>query len=277
MTGSESIAHALHEAMTNNSSIHVLGEALPLSGAAAPLLSAHPGQCHLLPASDATLVGTAVGIAMSGARAVVELSGPEALWGAIQQIGQEAASLHGEFQSTLVIRVPLTPDSPNPLPLFDGLDHIRVVSPASPADAGVLIQAALDSPGITVVLEPLTILSEAGGISGEARLGSASIATEGDHVTIAAWGDGVSAAHRAARSLSTEGISAEVIDLRSLSPLDSSTLQASVHKTGRIVVVNGSPEIMQTITEQAFLRLESPPANASTDQILSMARAAVHY
>ena len=277
MTGSESIAQTLHEAMTKSTGIHLLGEALPLSGAAAPLLSAHPDQCHLLPASDATLVGTAIGIAISGAKAVVELSGPEALWGAIQQLGQESAALHGEFLTTLVIRVPLRPGSPNPLPLFDGLEHIRVASPASPADAGALFQAALDTPGVTVLLESVSILAEAGGIAGEARLGAASVTSEGAHLTIAAWGDGVQAAQRAARSLRTEGIDAEVIDLRSLSPLDTATIKQSVHKTGRIVVVNGSPQMLQSVTDHAFLRLESPPANATPDQILSKARAAVHY
>jgi len=277
MTGIETIAQTLLQAMADNKGIHLLGEALPLSGAAAPILSAHPEQCHLLPAADATLVGIAIGLALSGSKAVVELSGPEAVWGTLQQLGQESAALQGEFEATLVIRVPIRPNSPNLLPLLDGLNHIRVASPSNAADAGVLLNAALSTPGITVILEPITVLAESGGAAGEPKLGAATVTTSGSHVTIAAWGEDVEAAHSAARSLGTEGIEAEVIDLRTLFPLDTNTLGQSVHKTGRLVLVNGSAHMLQTATEQAFLRLESPPTIANTDQIISQARAAVYY
>jgi len=277
MTGIETIAQTLLQAMADNKSVHLLGEALPLSGAATPILNAHPDQCHLLPAADATLVGVAIGLALSGAKAVVELSGPEAVWGTLQQLGQESAALKGEFEATLVVRVPLRPDSPNLLPLLDGLDHIRVASPSNAADAGSLLNAALTTPGITILLEPITVLAETGGTAGESKLSAANVTTSGSHVTIAAWGEDVEAARAAARALGAEGIEAEIIDLRTLIPLDTDTLSQSVHKTGRLILVNGSAHMLQTATEHAFLRLESPPTIASTDQIISQARAAVYY
>ena len=277
MTGIENIAKILSQAMAENKQIHLLGEALPISGTATPILSSHPNRCHLLPAADATLIGLAIGIAISGGKAVVELSGPEALWGALQQLGQEASALQGEFEATLVIRVPMPPNPFNPLSLFDGLEHINVVSPSNSADAGALFEAALNTAGVTILLEPITVLAESGGTAGKPTIGSAEVITSGSHVTIAAWGDGVTLAEKASRSLRSEGIEAEVIDLRALFPLDIETLGHSVHKTGRLVLVNGSPKTLLSLTEHAFLRLESPPVNAGFDQILSKARAAVHY
>ena len=277
MTGNESIAQQLGQAMTERGDVHLIGESLPLSGTASPLLRAHPDRCHLLPAADATLVGIAIGLAMTGAKPVVELSGPKALWGALQQLGQESMGLQGEFAGTLVIRVPLRPDDMNPLAVLEGLQQITVACASNSADAAVLVQAALTQPRTTVLLEPITVLAASGGVAGPADFGKAVIVDPGTHVTIAAWGDGVAAAQSAARSLAADGIDAEVIDLRTLHPIDTETLTTSVRKTGRLVLVNGNATMLQSVTDQAFLRLESPPCIAGIDQIMSMARAAVHY
>ena len=94
MNGTEAIAAILSQAMGQDASVHLIGEALPLSGAAAPMLAAHPERCHLLPAADASLLGIAIGIALSGGKPVVELSGTAALWGALQQLGQELSLIH---------------------------------------------------------------------------------------------------------------------------------------------------------------------------------------
>jgi pyruvate/2-oxoglutarate/acetoin dehydrogenase E1 component len=279
MNGVQHIASVLTTTMAASDSVHLVGEALPLSAAGNELLVQHPERCHLLPAADATLVGVAIGLAISGKIPVVELSGPEALWGALQQLGQESAALSGEFRSTMVVRVPLGPGSMDPSPLFDGIPHIQIASPADPIDAGTLLQAALTTGGITVLLEPLTVLGDSGGEAAEPILGSARIVESGDHVTLAAWGDGVAAARKAARALRREDISAEVIDLRSLSPLDTDTLMESVDKTGRLVMVGASTRALLAAIETAFLRMESPPtvAGPTAELITSKARAAVHY
>ena len=277
MNGTDTIAATLSQLMATDSAVHVLGEALPLSGAAAPLLAAHPDRCYLLPAADATLLGLGLGLAIAGAKPVVELSGPDALWGALQQIGQEGLALRGEFGGTLVVRVPLGPEERPPLEVLSGLEHVTIVSPASPADAGALLTAAIRHTGITVMLEPLLVLAEEGGLPGDATGAKASTVQTGEHVTIAAWGGGVEAALSAARTLGAEGIRAEVVDLRYLSPLDTQTLAASVHKTGRLVIVDGSAAMLRKATESSFLRLESPPALAGHDQIITLARAAVQF
>ena len=277
MNGTDTIAATLAQAMGEDATVHILGEALPLSGAAAPILATHPERCHLLPAADASLVGVALGIALSGGKPVVELSGTEALWGALQQLGQESAALRGEFHGTLVVRVPVTPGATVPSPLLSNMPHVHVASPSSAADAGVMLKAALTRSGVTVLLEPLSILGEAGGLAGSDDLSKANTLQDGDHVTIGAWGAGVTAALKAARTLRAEGIEAEVIDLRSLAPLDAATLSASVHKTGRLILVDGSAEMLRSATTASFLRLESPPTLAGTDQIITKARAAVQF
>jgi len=279
MNGVQHIASVLSTNMANSDAVHLVGEALPLSAAGNGLLVDHPDRCHLLPAADATLMGVAIGLAISGKIPVVELSGPEALWGALQQLGQESAALSGEFHSTLVVRVPLPPGAMDPSPLLDGMPHVQVASPADPVDAGTLLQAALTCGGITVLLEPVTVLGETGGEPAEPSLGSARIVESGDHVTLAAWGDGVAAARKAARTLRQEDISAEVIDLRSLSPLDTDTLTESVDKTGRLVMIGASTSALLTAIGTTFLRMESPPtvAGPTAELITSKARAAVHY
>lgn len=279
MNGASHIAAALSEAMDASEAVHIIGEALPLSTAGSALLSKYPERCHLLPAADATLVGIAIGLALSGKKPVVELSGPDALWGAIQQLGQEGSSLTGEFTSTMVIRVPIEDERAPALDVLDSTPSLQVAGAAEPADAAALMTAALKHSGVTVLLESQTVMSASGGQASEAALGQARCVTTGDHVTIAAWGAGVEAAANAARVLEREGISAEVIDLRSLSPLDSSTLTESVNKTGRLVLVGTNNSILNSAVNSAFLRLESPPATvaATPEAITSKARAAVHY
>ena len=277
MTGAAHITQVLAEKMSLDETIHLLGESLPLSPVCASLLIEHPSRCHLLPAADATLVGVAIGLALAGKKPVVELSGPEALWGALQQIGQGAAHLSTEFNATLVLRVPLGPNAFDPSVLLSGIDNVHLVSPAEPADAGTLIDTALSTQGVTISLEPLTILGSSGGSPGDGL--NARVAQEGEHVTLLAWGAGVGEAKRAAKTLSKEGISAEIIDLRSLSPLDVETVAQSINKTGRVVMVGGSGEMMNTTVSSAFLRLESPPTHVSqaAAAIVTKARAAIQY
>ena len=277
MNGAQNITHILSTDMSNNDAIHLLGESLPLSPVCAPLLLEHPDRCHLLPAADATLIGVAIGLALAGKKPIVELSGPEALWGAVQQIGQEAAALSDEFGITLILRVPLGPDAMDPSPLLNGVKNIRIASPSEPSDTGVLIEAALKAGGVTVVLEPLTVLGTSGGSAGKEM--RARVLEEGEHLTLLAWGPGVTEAKNAAKTLQKEGISAEIIDLRSLVPLDLTTVSTSINKTGRVIMIGGSSSMMNEAINAGFLRLESPPAQvaSSTTAIVSQARAAIQY
>lgn len=279
MTGAAHIAATLAAAMADSEAVHLVGEALPLSAAGSALLSEFPDRCHLLPAADATLVGFAVGLALAGKKPIVELSGSEAVWGALQQLGQESLALHGEFAATMVLRIPIHESAEPILRMLDALPHLNVVCPSNGADTAPLMRAAIEHQGVTVVLEPTSVLGSSGGHAGPPAIGEARCIAEGDHVTIVAWGVGVDAAQTAARTLDREGISAEIIDLRSLAPVDIDRLSASVHKTGRLIVVGANTAILNQAVTAAFLRLESPPAtvNATPESITTEARAAVHY
>jgi len=281
MNGAQCIHQVLSEALSGDQRVHVLGEALSLSPASSGLMASHPEQVHLLPSADATLIGVAVGMAIGGHRPVVELAGTTALWGAVQQLGQEAAAMTGEFSAPVVVRVPVGPEGFDPTPLLTAVPGLNVACASNPADAAALVVAALQHGSPTVLLEPVTVLhdSHSGTDLPDVQLGQSTVVRQGDHVSVLAWGTGVAAAEKAANILAGEGISLEVVDLRSLAPLDAETIGASVRKTGRVVLTGAGAAALSTIIQAAFLHLESPPtiAEASAARIVEEARGAVHY
>lgn len=278
MTGHRALAEALAGALRDDPSVHLLGEALELT-AAAGLRAQVPDRVHLLPASDAGLVGIAVGMAWGGARPVVELAGPEALWGAVQQLGQEAAATHGEFNAPVVLRVPLVPGGPDPSALLLGVAGLTVAAAGQPGEAAALLRAALQAKGPVVLLEPVEVLAENTQDLAELPLGRARVLREGTQVTALAWGAGVGAALAAAEALAGQGLSLEVVDLRALTPLDLETVGASVRKTGRVLLVGGAGAALVGVVRAAFLRLEAPPAEVAADAtaIAEAAAAALAY
>ncbi len=278
MNASQAIHGLLSDALKSGDA-HILGEALELSPATSGLLSQAPDRVHLLPAADATLIGIAVGLAMSGARPVIELAGPEALWGILQQLGQEAAMLSGEFAAPLVIRVPLAPGEVAPIAALIALPGVTVAVPAAAARLPGVLAAALRARGPVVILESRALLREGIAAASDVTLGRAVVVRAGSHATVLAWGGGVAAALSAAEALSDEGVSAEVIDLATLSPLDTDTIAASIHKTGRPVLVDCPEPVLSAAVRAAFLRLESPPETCSADasEIIHAVRASVSY
>lgn len=280
MTGAQAIHAVLSEAMGADARVQLLGEALPLSPAGSGLMAKHADQVHLLPAADATLIGVAVGMAIGGHRPVVELAGPSALWGAVQQLGQEAAAIGGEFSAPVVVRVPVFADGFDPTPLLTAVPGLSVACGRTPSEAAGLLRSALAHSGPTVLLESIKMLADSTGTEGgQVDLGKARVVRQGDHVTLLSWGAGVEAADKAANILAGEGIQAEVVDLRSLAPLDAETIGASIRKTGRVVLIGGGAAALSTAVQSAFLRLESPPiiAEASASRIVEAAREAVQY
>ena len=277
-TGSEQLAATLRARMENDPSVVVLGEALELSPVTSGLLAAFPGRVHLLPAADASLVGVAVGLAMAGKRPVVELAESASVWGVLQQVGQEAASLkdRGEFRAPIVVRVPQAPGGWDPTALVESVPGVAIGVAGTPGDAAHLLASALEASDPVVLLEPRAVLAE----RGEAEaigFGKARVVREGDHATVLALGDGVAAALRAAEAVAGEGISVEVIDLRWVRPLDVDAIGESVSKTGRAIVAGASPGALALAVQQAFLRLESPPALASPEDLAGVIRSSVHF
>ncbi len=183
----------------------------------------------------------------------------------------------GEWSCPLVVRMPVgggikgghyhsqTPES--------ALVHtagLKVVCPSNPRDAKGLLLAAIADPDPVIVLEPKRVYRAAKADVPEGAftvpLGQAEVVREGEHVTCVAWGAMLYEALAAAREASTHGVETEVVDLRTLAPFDRETLQRSVRKTGRLVVVHEAPrtlglgaELVASITESVFLHLEAPP------------------
>ncbi len=278
MNATQAIHGLLSDALKSGDA-HILGEALELSPATSGLLAQAPDRVHLLPAADASLIGVAIGLAMSGARPVLELSGPDALWGILQQLGQEASLLSGEFSGALVIRVPLAPGETAPVSALAALPGVTLATPSSAAETAGVLAAALKARGAVVILEPRERLREGIAAVPEIRLDQAQVARAGSHATVLAWGRGVAAALSAAETLSEDGIEAEVIDLRCIAPLDTATIAASINKTGRPVLAGCPESVLSAAVRAAFLRLESPPevASAEAADITRAVRASVSY
>ncbi len=147
----------------------------------------------------------------------------------------------------------------------------------NPGDAAHLLDAALDASDPVVLLEPGGVLAERGTALDALGLGKARVVRAGDDATVLALGEGVAAAMRAAEVVAGEGIDVEVIDLRWIRPLDVEAIGESVAKTGRVIVAGASAGALALAVQQAFLRLESPPTIAGTNDLASTIRSSVQY
>jgi len=244
------------------------------------------------PLAESGIVGTAIGLAMRGYRPVVEIQFDGFIFPAYDQITTSLAKLHarsgGSIKVPVVIRVPyaggigaIEHHSESPEALFAHTAGLRVCTPATPQDGFDMIQQAIASPDPFLFFEPKArywdkgevdtarvpaqLSTPDGAAAGTAELGHARIAREGADVTVVAYGPTVRLALQAATVAEEEGTSVEVIDLRSLSPLDSDAVVRSAKKTGRVVVVHEAPtaygtgaEISARVTEQAFFHLHAP-------------------
>jgi len=244
------------------------------------------------PLAESGVVGTAIGLSMRGYRPVVEIQFDGFIFPAYDQITTSLAKLHarsgGSIKVPVVIRVPyaggigaIEHHSESPEALFAHTAGLRVCTPATPQDGFDMIQQAIASPDPFLFFEPKArywdkgevdtarvpaqLSTPDGAAAGTAELGHARIAREGADVTVVAYGPTVRLALQAATVAEEEGTSVEVIDLRSLSPLDSDAVVRSAKKTGRVVVVHEAPtaygtgaEISARVTEQAFFHLHAP-------------------
>jgi pyruvate dehydrogenase E1 component beta subunit len=236
------------------------------------------------PLAESGIVGSAIGLAMRGYRPVCEIQFDGFVYPAFDQIVSQLAKLTMRHESTqafpVVIRIPygghigaVEHHQESPEAYFAHTAGLRVVSPSTPHDAYWLIQEAITSQDPVIYLEPKsrywhkgTIDDEKSGVS----MHQARVVREGGDVTLIGHGAMVSVALQAAEIAQTEGVSIEVIDLRSLSPIDYGTILDSVRKTGRVVVAQEAPgnvsvgsEIAATLTEKAFYVMEAPVLRVS--------------
>lgn len=231
------------------------------------------------PIAESAIVGTAIGLAMRGYRPVVEIQFDGFVFPAFNQITSQLAKLtyrsEGFLEMPVVIRIPygggigaVEHHSESPEAYFAHTPGLRVVTPSNPNDAFWMMQQAIASKDPVIMLEPKRRYWQKGPVNLDVPpmpLHNARMLREGSQVTVLAYGPMVTAALQAAEIGQEEGISIEVIDLRSLSPIDYPTILASVQKTGRAIVVHEAPtnvslssEIAARITENAFYHLEAP-------------------
>ena len=233
------------------------------------------------PLSEGGIIGTAIGMALYGLVPVPEIQFGDFIFPAYDQIVSELAKYRyrsgGEYTAKLVIRTPVGGGirgghyhSQSPEAQFIHVAGLKVVCPATPADAKGLLLASIRDPDPVLFFEPKRVYRAAKGDVPEGDytvpLGQANVVKQGEHVTLVAWGAMLYEALDAAQKAGQEGVDCEVIDLRTLWPIDIDTIVASVKKTGRVVVVHEAPkscglgsEIVALINEKAFLHLEAPP------------------
>ena len=237
------------------------------------------------PLSEGCIIGCAIGMALYGLVPVPEIQFADFIFPAYDQIVSELAKYRyrsgGEYPSKLVIRTPVGGGirgghyhSQSPESQFIHVAGLKVVCPSNPADAKGLLLASIRDPDPVLFFEPKRIYRAAKGDVPEGDyvvpLGKASIAREGKHVTVIAWGAMLYEAIAAADEAAQQGVECEIIDLRTLWPVDIDTIVESVKKTGRVVIVHEAPktcgfggELVALINEKAFLHLEAPPARVT--------------
>ena len=238
------------------------------------------------PLAEAGIMGTAVGLAFRGYRPVVEFQFDGFIYPAFDQIVAQVAKMHyrtsGNVKMPITIRVPygggigaVEHHSESPEAYFTHTSGLRVLSCSNPQDAHTMIRQAIASDDPVMYFEPKRRYWTKGEVNDELdestpSMESARIVSEGSDVTLVAYGPLVITARDAALAAADEGISVEVIDLRSLSPVDFATVEASVRKTGRLVITHEAQqfgglgaEVAASITERCFFHLEAAPARVT--------------
>lgn len=287
-----SMAKALNEglrkAMAENDKVVLLGEDIGQLGGVFRVtegLQAEFGPSRVMdtPLAESGIIGTSIGLAMRGYRPVAEIQFDGFVYPAFNQITSQLAKLtyrhEGSQAFPVVIRIPygghigaVEHHQESPESYFVHTAGLRVLSPATPDDAYWMIQEAIAGNDPVVFFEPKSRYWPKGEISESSPRGvhEAEVIRAGEHITLIGHGAMVSTLLDVAKVAESEGISAEVINLRSLSPIDWEIVVSSAVKTGRVVVAQEAPgtvsvgsEIAATLAERAFYSLEAPVLRVS--------------
>lgn len=284
ITYREAIREALTEEMRHSPQMIIMGEdLLPGGGSFGIHLgfgALFPGRIIETPISEAAIVGTALGAAMTGGPVVAEIMYSDFMTVCMDEVVNQAAKIRymsgGQARVPLVIRTPYgiakgiaAQHSQSLEAWYAHIPGLRVAMPSTPADAKGLLKAALRGEDPVIFLEHKLLYNVKGPVPEDGEhliaFGRARVARPGTDLSIVATGLMVSKALEAAETLAAEGVSAEVIDPRTVSPMDWDTIFASVEKTGRALVVNEATlfgsvasEIAATIGEKRFNALDGP-------------------
>ncbi len=285
MTMVQAIQDALRVALREDPAVVLLGEDVGRAGGVFRVtegLQAEFGEARVVdtPLAENGIVGAAIGMALYGLKPVAEIQFVDFIYPAFDQIVSEMAKLRwrsaGQYACPVVLRAPYGGGikgglyhSQSPEAYFCHTAGLTVVIPSTPSDAKGLLLAALAGEDPVIFLEPKRLYRSTREEVAEGRftvpIGRARIAREGTQCTVVAYGAMVPVAVEAAEAAGERGWSVEVVDLRTLAPLDAETLLASVRKTGRLVVLHEAPrtcgfgaELAALAAEQALTSLQAP-------------------
>ena len=286
----QAINHGLRESMKVDEDVVLLGEDIGRVGGVFRVtqnLFDEFGADRVLdtPLSETGILGTAIGIALYGMKPVAEIQFADFIYPGFDQLVNEAAKYRhrtaGDFTVPMVVRTPYGGGirggqyhSQSPEALFIHTAGLKVVCPSNPYDAKGLLRSAIDDPDPVMFFEPKrlyrAVKMEVPEASYNVPLGEGKIIRPGTNVTCVAWGAMLLEALAAADEAAKSGVSVEVIDPRTLWPLDIDLIVSSVKKTGRFVVVHEAPqtcgygaELLSLVTERAFLHLQAPPTRVT--------------
>ena len=293
MTYRQALHDTLRAELLRDESVILLGEEIGVfEGSykitAGLLAEFGPARVRDTPICEEGFVGAAIGAAMLGMRPVVEIMTINFSLLAIDQIVNHAAKMHamfgGQVSVPMVIRTPggggqqlAATHSQNLEVWYAHVPGMKVVAPATPADAKAMLLASIRDDDPVLFLENLALYNTKGDVpDGEqvGQIGTASVVHPGEDLTVVSYSRGTVIAHEVASQLAQDGVSVEVVDLRSLRPLDRETVCASARKTGRVVVLEDDwlsygigAEIAATVQEGAFDYLDAPVRRVAAAEI----------
>ncbi|GLI57421.1 2-oxoisovalerate dehydrogenase subunit beta [Propionigenium maris DSM 9537] len=301
----EALNIGLTQAMERDDTILVFGED---SGFEGGVFRATKGlqekfgkkRCFDTPLTEAGIVGSGIGMAINGLKPVAEIQFQGFIFPAINQIMVHAARMRnrsrGRYTVPMVIRMPygggiraLEHHSESIEGVLAHIPGLKVVIPSNPYDTKGLIVAAINDPDPVIFLEPKRIYrafkQEIPDEIYEVPIGKARVVTEGDDITVVAWGALIPEAIKAVEILKEKGIGVDLIDLRTIAPMDTETIIESVKKTGRFLVVHEAvksfgpgAELISVVNEKAFLNLEAPPSRLTGfDITVPLAKGEHHF
>lgn len=284
MTIAKAINEGLRAALKDSPATVLMGEDIGALGGVYRVtegLKAEFGADRVVdtPLGESGIIGTAIGLALRGYRPVCEIQFDGFVFPGFNQITTQLAKMHarsdGMLRVPVVIRIPygggigsVEHHSESPEALFAHTAGLRIITPSNPQDAYWMIQQAIDCDDPVIVFEPKRRYWLKGEVDLTTPPGtpfSAHVLREGTDATLVAYGPLVPVALAAANAAAEDGTSVEVIDLRSVSPMDFDTVTASVQKTGRLIIAHEAPtfggvggELAARVSERAFLSLQAP-------------------
>jgi pyruvate dehydrogenase E1 component beta subunit len=284
----EAIFEAEQQEMDRDPRVILIGEDIHLYGGSG-LLSVDPKRLRSAPISENSFCGMAVGAAMTGLRPIVDLTIASFAYLASDQIINQAGKLHymtgGRARIPVVFRASMWHNGSNaaqhsdrPYPMFMNAPGLKIVAPATPADMKGLLKAAIRDDDPVLVFEDNDLWFKRGPCPADADfvvpIGKADIKRAGSDVTIVSVAGCLPHALEAAEQLAADGVSADVVDVRTLVPLDRETILVSVARTGRLVVVDyahrtcgAAAEIAAIVAEDGFGSLRKPIQRVTTPDV----------